>query len=80
MQSNAKTTSATALKKAKAALDSGDDPKRVLEDLAHQITNQLLHQQIMRIKQAVRDGDERLVNTALELYEPMPDKPPCTDQ
>lgn len=80
LRRNAKTASSDSLKKAKAAIDSGDDPKRALEDLAHNLTNQLLHQQIMRIKQAAEDGDTHMLDAAYELHESVADKKPCTDQ
>ncbi|MCX8955866.1 glutamyl-tRNA reductase [Erwinia psidii] len=47
--------------RALAALQQGDDPQTVLRDMAHRLTNRLIHAPTKSLQQAARDGDaERL--------------------
>ncbi|WP_092875191.1 glutamyl-tRNA reductase [Izhakiella capsodis] len=48
--------------KALAALNQGVDPRTVLNELAHKLTNRLIHAPTKSLQQAARDGDhERLL-------------------
>lgn len=47
--------------RALAALEQGADPQKILQDLAHKLTNRLIHAPTKSLQQAARDGDtERL--------------------
>ena len=47
--------------RALAALQHGGDPEAILRDLAHKLTNRLIHAPTKSLQQAARDGDgERL--------------------
>jgi len=47
--------------RALAALQQGADPQKVLQELAHKLTNRLIHAPTKSLQQAARDGDtERL--------------------
>jgi glutamyl-tRNA reductase len=58
-----------ALNKARQQLARGDNPSLVMEELARQLTNKLIHQPTVQIRQAGADGREDLLNAASELFD-----------
>ena len=58
-----------AIKHAKKQLNNGQSVDEVLEYLAHQLTNKLIHQPCIQIKQAGMDGRTELVDAAIELFD-----------
>ncbi|ARU93785.1 glutamyl-tRNA reductase [Tatumella citrea] len=44
--------------RAMLALEQGQDAKKVLQDLAHKLTNRLIHAPTKSLQQAARDGDD----------------------
>ena len=65
------------LAKAQAELARGEDPQHVLERLAHQLTNKLLHGPSAALRQAALDGDADLLRAAERLYEDDDDAQPA---
>jgi glutamyl-tRNA reductase len=57
-----------ALARAHEDLDNGGDPREVLQRLAHQLTNRLLHSPSSALRQAALDGDTELLNAATRLF------------
>lgn len=55
------------LNKARHQLASGKDPQQVLEFLAHTLTNKLIHQPSVNLRQASEDGRTDLLDAAREL-------------
>ena len=55
------------LEKARHMLANGKDPQRVLEFLAHTLTNKLTHEPSVQIRQAGECGNAELLQAALEL-------------
>jgi glutamyl-tRNA reductase len=55
------------LHKARQQLASGKDPEQVLEYLAHTLTNKLIHQPSIHLRQAGSDGRTDLLEAAREL-------------
>ena len=55
------------LHKARQQLASGRDPREVVEYLAHTLTNKLIHQPSIHLRQAGIDGRTDLLNAAREL-------------
>ena len=58
-----------AVKHAKKQLSSGQAVDEVLEYLAHQLTNKLIHRPCIQIKQAGMDGRTELIDAAIELFD-----------
>ena len=58
-----------AVSHAKKQLNNGQSIDEVLEYLAHQLTNKLIHQPCIQIKQAGMDGRTELVDAAIELFD-----------
>jgi glutamyl-tRNA reductase len=56
------------LAKARQMLVAGRDPQLVLEFLAHTLTNKLIHQPSVQIRQAAETGNVELLQAALELF------------
>ncbi len=56
------------LDQAREQLVSGQDPKQVLEQLAHKLTNKLLHAPTTALRQAALRGDAELLRTAEKLF------------
>ncbi len=65
------------LAKAQAELARGEAPEHVLERLAHQLTNKLLHGPSAALRQAALDGDAELLRAAERLYESDDDAQPA---
>jgi len=58
-----------AVHRAKKQLANGQSVDDVLEFLAHQLTNKLIHQPCIQIKQAGMDGRTELIDAAIELFD-----------
>jgi glutamyl-tRNA reductase len=57
-----------ALARAAAQLEAGEAPREVLQRLAHQLTNRLLHAPSTALRRAALDGDVDLLRAADKLY------------
>ena len=58
------------LDKARQQLAAGQDPHKVLEQLARTLTNKLIHEPTTRLRQAGEDGRLDLLEAASELFRP----------
>lgn len=56
------------LAKAKQALARGEDPETVLETLANQLSNRILHGPTAALRRAALDGDTQLLQAAEQLF------------
>jgi glutamyl-tRNA reductase len=56
------------LKKAQRALESGEKPEVVLEQLARALTNKIIHDPSAVLRQADHDGDTMLLEAAKRLF------------
>jgi glutamyl-tRNA reductase len=68
LRSSGEQTRDTLLEQAREQLSNGQDPKIVLELLAHQLTNKLLHAPSTALRQAALRGDAELLRAAEKLY------------
>ncbi len=68
LRSHGEQTRDALLAQAQEQLASGQDPKNVLELMAHQLTNKLLHAPSAALRQAALSGDIDLLNAAEKLY------------
>ena len=68
LRSSGEQTRDALLEQAREQLASGQDPKIVLELLAHQLTNKLLHAPSAALRQAALRGDADLLRAAEKLY------------
>ena len=66
-----------ALANARAELARGEDPTHVVERLAHQLTNKLLHAPTAALRQAALDGDAELLRAAERLFDDADDTQPA---
>ncbi len=57
------------LEKATAKLQNGNDAEQVLKQLAHSLTNKLIHAPTSQIRQATHDGNQELLSAACTLFE-----------
>jgi glutamyl-tRNA reductase len=57
-----------ALEKASLELAAGADPAEVMQRLAHQLTNRILHAPSSALRQAALDGDAELLRAAERLF------------
>ena len=57
------------LARAKEQLAAGRDPNAVLEQLAHGLTNKLLHAPTASLRRAAHEGDAQLLNAAARLFD-----------
>ena len=57
-----------ALAKALEQLEQGEDPQQVMQRMAHQLTNRLLHAPTTALRQAALDGDSDLLRAAERLF------------
>lgn len=57
------------LEKARRALEKGQSPDQVLEQLARGITNKLIHSPSVQMKKASAEGRDEVVSLAQELFE-----------
>lgn len=68
LRESADSIRASELKKARRALESGENPQAVLEQLARALTNKLTHDPSAALRQADHDGDTRLLEAARRLF------------
>lgn len=68
LRSSGEQTRDALLEQAREQLANGQDPKIVLELLAHQLTNKLLHAPSAALRQAALRGDADLLRAAEKLY------------
>lgn len=68
LRANGEQTRDALLAQAREQLASGQDPKVVLELMAHQLTNKLLHAPSAALRQAALRGDADLLRAAEKLY------------
>ncbi|MDX2503713.1 MAG: glutamyl-tRNA reductase [Gammaproteobacteria bacterium] len=57
------------LANAKKQMENGKSAEQVINDVARQLTNKLIHRPCVQIKQAGMDGRTELVDAAIELFE-----------
>ena len=62
--------------RAKEQLAAGRDPHDVLDQLAHGLTNKLLHAPTVGLHRAARDGDAQLLSAAARLFDSASDNAP----
>ena len=67
----------SALEKAREQLEAGEDPAQVVQRLAHQLTNRLLHGPTTALRQAALDGDTDLLRAAERLFRGPDDSEPA---
>ena len=58
----------TELARAARLLEKGEDPKKVMEQLARTLTNKLTHDPTAVLRQADHDGDAKLLDAARRLF------------
>ncbi|WP_198263679.1 glutamyl-tRNA reductase [sulfur-oxidizing endosymbiont of Gigantopelta aegis] len=63
------------LANAKKQINNGKPVEQVLNDVARQLTNKLIHKPCVQIKQAGMDGRTELVDAAIELFDLPTDEP-----
>ena len=61
LRQNAESLKQDCLKKAKSMLENNDDPVKVMETLAANLTNKLLHGPTIEMRKALKDGDKPLI-------------------
>ena len=66
-----------ALERAREQLAAGEDPAQVMQRLAHQLTNRLLHGPTAVLRQAALDGDTDLLRAAERLFRGPDDSEPA---
>ena len=66
-----------ALERAREQLAAGEDPAQVMQRLAHQLTNRLLHGPTAALRQAALDGDTDLLRAAERLFRGPDDSEPA---
>lgn len=64
-----------ALSYAQKQLSNGKPVDKVLNELARQLTNKLIHRPSVQIKQAGMDGRTDLIDAAIELFDLQPEEP-----
>ena len=57
------------LAKALTRLERGDDPTEVLDQLANQLTNKMMHTPSVQLKNAAAEGEETFLQAIIKLYE-----------
>jgi glutamyl-tRNA reductase len=70
LRRTAEQAKAEALAKARERLAAGESAEAVMERLAHQLTNQLLHAPSTALRQAALDGDAATLAAAAKLFGP----------
>jgi glutamyl-tRNA reductase len=70
LRAHAEATKAQAIARARERLAAGEPAEAVLERLAHQLTNQLLHAPTATLRQAALEGDHALLEAATRLFPP----------
>jgi glutamyl-tRNA reductase len=57
------------IEKARSRLDKGDDPGEVINQLANQLTNKIIHTPSTQLKNAAHEGNEDFLETVSKLYQ-----------
>ncbi len=65
----AETVRDTVIENAKKQMEKGKPAEQVLEEIARQLTNKLIHKPCVQIKQAGMDGRTDLIEAAIELFD-----------
>ena len=78
LRSRGESARAEALARAREQLAAGRSPEEVLDRLAHQLTNKLLHGPSSALRQAALDGDLDLLRAAERLYKDDDDTRPAS--
>ncbi len=68
LRRQAESAKTTALDRARERLAAGEAPEAVMERLAHQLTNQLLHGPTSALRQAALEGDSATLAAAIKLF------------
>ena len=68
LRSQFERTKETVIEKAYQELALGHDPKKVVEYLAHRLTQKLLHHPSIRVKRAGEANEERILQAAAEIF------------
>ncbi len=68
LRAQAETTRDETLNKALLALRCGKNPEEVINTLAHRLTNKLMHEPTIRLRQASRDERQNILDAARELF------------
>ena len=61
LRSEADTIRETCLKKARLMLENNEDPKKVVETLANNLTNKFMHGPTLHMRQALKEDDANLI-------------------
>lgn len=69
IRNQAQEIKSTELEKATRALAAGTDPEKVLQQLAHGLTNKLMHTPTVALRSAHEEGDEDATEWALRLFD-----------
>jgi glutamyl-tRNA reductase len=69
IRGRAKTIKELELEKAERALKAGNDPQQVMRQLAHNITNKLMHGPTMALRSAQEQGDDLVKDVALRMFD-----------
>ena len=69
-----------ALEAARQKLRKGDDPEAVVQEIAHALTNKLLHAPSTQLRNAGASGRDDLLQSARELFNLDPDQPSRKDR
>ncbi|MBU2862637.1 glutamyl-tRNA reductase [Reinekea forsetii] len=72
MRDNAQQVKQSELEKAKKAIASGEDPEAVMQLLAHNITNKLMHSPTIALRKAFEEGDPQASDWAIKLSDIKP--------
>lgn len=68
----------TALAKSRRQLLAGQDADIILQQLAHRLTNKLMHTPTTRLREAAEQGNTELVNAAKTLFDLKPPRKPSS--
>ncbi len=80
LRRSAEAAKADAMARARERLAAGEPAEAVMERLAHQLTNQLLHAPTAALRQAAMDGDVATLAVAARLFPDPGATPPGTDR
>lgn len=69
IRARAKLVQLAELEKAERALEAGNDPKKVAQQLAHNLTNKLMHGPTVALKSAHEQGDDEATAWAMRLFD-----------
>ncbi|EAR08218.1 glutamyl-tRNA reductase [Reinekea blandensis] len=69
IRARAKLVQLAELEKAERALDAGNDPKKVAQQLAHNLTNKLMHGPTVALRRAHEQGEDDAATLAMRLFD-----------